>query len=273
VYHRHLFRRASHRVYSTRAPGVVTSLATVAALEDVAQRIAKRSTGEPLIVIETSTLPIEDKARAMKVVRRCGAVMLDCPISGTAVRMKEGAWTIFVSGDAAASKRVAPVLQVFTRTAPYVARFPNGMRMKFIANHLVAIYNVAVGESLTFARGMGLDAQAVWDMFASNSVVGTGVAKLRGKLMVERRYEAATMKVEVWQKDMQVIGAIARAVGAPTPLLSACAPIYNAAMANGLGQHDTASVCEVLGDMAGMPGPLTARPIGPATVKRRRKVR
>jgi 3-hydroxyisobutyrate dehydrogenase-like beta-hydroxyacid dehydrogenase len=59
--------------------------------------------------------------------------------------------------------------------------------MKFIANHLVAIYNVAVGESLTFARTMGLDRQQVWSLFATNPVVGTGVFKLRGKLMLDRR--------------------------------------------------------------------------------------
>jgi hypothetical protein len=34
-------------------------------------------------------------------------------------------------------------------------------------------------------------------------------------------------------------------------LFSACGPIFNAAMAQGLSQHDTASVCEVLDAMAG----------------------
>jgi putative dehydrogenase len=60
------------------------------------------------------------------------------------------------------------------------------------------------------------------------------------------------MKVEVWQKDMQVIGDMARAVDCPTPVFTACVPIYTAAMAQGLGQLDTASVCEVLGQMAGV---------------------
>ena len=125
------------------------------------------------------------------------------------------------------------------------------MRMKFIANHMVAIHNVAVAESLTFARKMGLDAQQVWDLFATSPVIGNGVFKLRGKFMVDRNYLPATMKVEVWQKDMQVIGDMAKAVNCPTPLFSACGPIFNAAMAQGLSQHDTASVCEVLDAMAG----------------------
>lgn len=252
----------SSTAVAASAEVLITSLATVAALDDAAEKIAaarRPKTRPGLIVIETSTLPIEDKQRALRRLQRAGITLLDCPISGTAVRMKQGAWTIFVSGAAAACKRVGPVLAVFTRNAPYVGAFGNGTRMKFIANHLVAIYNVAYGESLTFARKMGLDPQQVWELFAMSPVIGTGVFKLRGKFMVDRKYLPATMKVEVWQKDMQVIGDMAKAVHCPTPLFSACVPLFNAAMAQGLSQHDTASVCEVLGGMAGVGRPRAKR--------------
>lgn len=235
---------------------VITSLPSVKALDAVVQEIAvkpgtKRKSKRPLVVIETSTLPIADKERAQRELKKIGATLLDCPISGTARRMREGSWTIFVSGQAAACKSVRAVFAVFTRNAPYVGAFGNGSKMKFIANHMVAIYNVAVGETMTFARTMGLDAQQVWDLFAASPVVGTGVFKLRGKFMVDRKYVPPTMKVEIWQKDMQVIGDMARSVDCPLPLFTACIPFYNAAMAQGLGQSDTASVCEVLDGMAG----------------------
>jgi 3-hydroxyisobutyrate dehydrogenase-like beta-hydroxyacid dehydrogenase len=246
----------SARAVAEAADIVIIALATVSALEDVAGEIAsaKRGRGRPrLVAIEMSTLPIEDKLRASKRIEDAGAVLLDCPVSGTAVRMKEGAWTIFVSGEPAAARRAAPVFRVFTRNAPYVGAFGNGTRMKFIANHLVAIHNVAVAESITFAHRMGLDPAQVYELLATSPVIGSGVFKLRGKFMVKRAYRPATMKIEVWQKDMQVIGDMARAVGAPTPLFSACAPIYNAAMAHGLAQHDTAAVAEVLGGLAALP--------------------
>jgi 3-hydroxyisobutyrate dehydrogenase-like beta-hydroxyacid dehydrogenase len=248
---------ASSAAVAAKTEIVITSLPSVAALDAVVENLVSaseqtRKSGPRLIVVETSTLPIADKERAMRQLKSAGFTLLDCPISGTARRMKEGSWTIFVSGNAGASKTVAPVLAMFTANAPYVGAFGNGSKMKFIANHLVAIYNVAVGETMTFARKMGLDAQDVWNLFAASPVVGTGVFKLRGKLMVEREYVPPTMKVEVWQKDMQVIGDMARAVDCPTPVFTACIPIYNAAMAQGLGQHDTASVCEVLGQMAGV---------------------
>jgi 3-hydroxyisobutyrate dehydrogenase-like beta-hydroxyacid dehydrogenase len=241
---------------ATSTDVVITSLPSVAALNAVVQEIAaefgaKRKSKTPMVVIETSTLPIADKERALLQLKKVGITLLDCPISGTARRLKEGSWTIFVSGKAAACKSVRAVFAVFTRNAPYVGAFGSGSKMKFIANHMVAIYNVAVGETMTFARTMGLDAQQVWDLFAASPVVGTGVFKLRGKFMVDRKYLPPTMKVEIWQKDMQVIGDMARSVDCPLPLFTACIPVYNAAMAQGLGQSDTASVCEVLDGMAG----------------------
>ncbi len=245
---------SSSAAVANSADVVITSLPSVAALDDVVDNIISMSgtaRKSKLLVIETSTLPIADKERAFRQLKKVGAIVLDCPISGTARRMREGAWTIFVSGNAAACKRARPIFEVFTRNAPYVGAFGNGSKMKFIANHLVAIYNVSVGESLTFARAMGLDPQQVWNLFAMSPVVGTGVFKLRGKFMVDRKYVPPTMKVETWQKDMQVIGEMASSVDCPLPLFTACIPIYNAAKAQGFGQSDTASVCEVLDAMAG----------------------
>ena len=246
---------ASATAVAQTADIVITSLAKASVLEDVVAEIcvAKRSKNQaPLIVIETSTLTLDDKERAQQALATASIQTLDCPISGTAVRMKSGGWTIFASGPQAAFKRVKPILNVFTQNLPYVGAFGNGAKMKFIANHMVAIYNVCVGESMTFARKMKLDPQQVWELFSASPVLGNGIFKLRGKQMVEQNYLPATMKIEVWQKDMQVIGDMAKSIDCPLPLFTACAPIYTTAMAQGLSQHDTASVCEVLGRMAGL---------------------
>jgi 3-hydroxyisobutyrate dehydrogenase-like beta-hydroxyacid dehydrogenase len=56
--------------------------------------------------------------------------------------------------------------------------------------------------------------------------------------------------VAVWQKDMHIIGEMAKQAGCPTPLLNTSAVLYDAAMAQGRSQQDTGSVCAVLGEMA-----------------------
>ncbi len=234
---------------------LIVALATSDALRatvDQLLSVKPKAAGQGLVVIETSTLPIADKEHAFKALKRVGMTVLDCPISGTAVRMKERAWTVFASGSKPAFKRVESILRVFTDNVPYVGAFGNGTKMKFAANHLVAIYNVAYAESVNLARKMGLDPQAVLDLFGHSPVIGTGVMRLRMPFMIQRSYSPPTMKVEVWQKDMQVIGDMAKSVNCPTPLFNASAAIYTAAMAQGLAQEDTASTSEVLAGMAGI---------------------
>jgi putative dehydrogenase len=242
---------------ATRADIVIVSVATAKALGQVTQAIVdgqgtRKSKTTP-IVIETSTLMMADKNLFAKTLKSAGITALDCPISGTAVRIQDRAWTIFASGNKAAYKKVLPVFEVFTDNVPYVGVFGNGTKLKFSANHLVAIYNVAYAESVALARKMGLDPREMLKLFGNSPVLGTGVMRLRMDMMVERKYSPPTMKVQVWQKDMEVIAEMAKSVHCPTPLFQACASIYTAAMAQGLSQEDTASTAEVFAKMAGLP--------------------
>jgi 3-hydroxyisobutyrate dehydrogenase-like beta-hydroxyacid dehydrogenase len=233
---------------------VITSLATSQALRDVFAQMKSTLTEHPkkLIIIETSTLAMSDKEYIASELNLPRIDLLDCPISGTAARMKDRAWTIFVSGQEKACKKIAPILKCLSDNSPYVGAFGNGLKMKMIANHLVAIYNVACAESTIFAKKIGLDPQEVLDIFGPSPVIGTGVMRLRMPFMIDRKYTPPTMKVEVWQKDMQVIGDLAKSVGCPLPIFNATAPIYTAAMAQGLAKSDTASTAEVIGQMAGL---------------------
>ncbi len=244
----------SNAEVAQKAQVVLISVASSKALASVVQDLAQAPhQGSKQIVIETSTLPLADKEAAAQALKAQGRVMLDCPISGTAARMKDRAWTIYVSGPKAACKQVAPIFQAFTDMAPYIGEVGSGTKLKFAANHLVAIYNVAYAESVNLCRKMGLDPQVALTHFGDSPVLGTGVMRLRMPFMIERQYTPPTMKVEVWQKDMQVIGDMAKSVDCPTPLFQTCASIYTAAMAQGLNLHDTASTAEVLAMMSGQP--------------------
>ncbi|MGW8300808.1 MAG: NAD-binding protein, partial [Desulfobacterales bacterium] len=66
------------------------------------------------------------------------------------------------------------------------------------------------------------------------------------------KFDEATMKVDMHQKDINIISDFAQKLNCPTPLLSAAAQIYTAALAKGLAKQDTASVCAVLEEMAGI---------------------
>ena len=233
-----------------QAKTIILSLPSPGALAATVDAIVKSGAAQR-VVIEASTFTIEDKARAEAALRKAGHTLLDCPVSGTGAQAKVKDLVVYASGDAAAIKRLRPLFAAFTRAVHDVGAFGNGSRMKYVANLLVAIHNVASAEAMVLGMKAGLAPQLIYDLV--NAGVGTSrVFALRGPMMVKDRYDQPSMKISVWQKDMDVIGSFAQHIGSPTPLFSATLPIYAAAMSTGHAAHDTAAVCAVLEDMGGV---------------------
>jgi L-threonate 2-dehydrogenase len=241
----------SPRDVARRADVVITSLPSARALAEVGAELAKAAK-RGTVVVETSTLPIAVKTAARDVLAKRGVILLDCPLSGTGAQARAKDLLIYVSGERAAYNRIAPVLPGFTSAAYYVGPFGAGSKMKFVANLLVAIHNVAAAEAMVLGMKAGLDPAMILKVVAGGAG-GSRMFQVRGPMMVKGDYSEATMKNEVWQKDMTIIGDFARELDCPTPLFAASAPIYNAAMAMGLGKEDTGAVCAVLEAMAGRP--------------------
>ncbi|TMH13547.1 MAG: NAD(P)-dependent oxidoreductase [Betaproteobacteria bacterium] len=241
----------SPRDVARRTECIVTSLPSADALSQTAAELS-RSAGRGAIVIETSTLPIPVKEAARDVLAKRGVILLDCPLSGTGAQARVKDLIIYVSGDRAAYRKIVPVLQGFTRANYYVGAFGAGSKMKFVANLLVAIHNVAAAEAMVLGMKAGLDPALVLKV-VSDGAGSSRMLQVRGPMMVRGDYSEATMKNGVWQKDMTIIGDFARELDCPTPLFAASAPIYSAAMAMGLGKKDTGAVCAVLEQLAGNP--------------------
>src|SRR5262249_51047595 len=182
---------------------------------------------------------------AERTLRHAGHIMLDCPISGTGSQARVKDLVIYASGDSKAIARLKPLFAGFARAAHDVGAFGNGSRMKYVANLLVAINNVASAEAMVLGIKAGLAAQQIFDLVKAGAG-NSRVFELRAPMMVSGKYNDATMKVSLWQKDMDIISTFAEQIGAPTPLLSATLPIYARAMVTGHAAEDTASVCAVL---------------------------
>jgi len=231
---------------------VITSLPSVAALAEVAagaQGLAS-ATREGLILIETSTLPIAAKAEAAQALGRAGAVVLDCPLSGTASQMRSRDIAVYASGDPAAIKRSHGVLAAFSRVQHEVGAFGNGMRMKLIANHLVAVHHTAAAEALLLARRAGLDPALALRALADGAG-NSRMLEIRGPMMVDGDFSGANIALQVFQKDIDLIGDLARTACCPLPLFTAAAQLHLAAMAQGRLDEDPACVFAVLERMTG----------------------
>jgi L-threonate 2-dehydrogenase len=238
------------KALAAEAETIITSLPKPAALDATVNGIIAAGVG-PRLIVEASTFAIDDKLKAERALRKAGHVMLDCPVSGTGAQAKTKDLVIYASGERKAIRRLRPLFAAFARATHDLGAFGNGSRMKYVANLLVAINNVASAEAMVLGLKAGLDAQTVFEMVRSGAA-NSRVFELRAPMMVRDRYDDASMKISVWQKDMAVIGEFARALGCPTPMFDATVPVYDKAMRSGHAEHDTAAVCAVLEKMAGM---------------------
>jgi 3-hydroxyisobutyrate dehydrogenase-like beta-hydroxyacid dehydrogenase len=237
------------KALAATTPLLISSLPNPQALAATAEAIAAVRVA-PRIIAECSTFAIEDKERAAQTLRRAGHMLLDCPVSGTGAQAAVKDLVIYASGDPAAIRKFRPVFADFSRQVNDLGAFGNGSKMKYVANLLVAIHNVAAAEAMVLGMKAGLDPEQIF-AFGTGGAGNSRMFEVRGPMMVAGDYSGATMKNYVWQKDMAVIGDFAAKLGVPTPLFSATLPVYAAAMSTGYAEEDTGAVCGVLEKMAG----------------------
>src|SRR5262245_40226851 len=174
------------KAVAAEAPVIITSLPTPYALEATVAGII--SAGAPhRVVIEAGTFALADKMKAAEALQAAGHVALDCPVSGTGAQAQVGDLVIYASGDPKTIARLRPLFAAFSRGVYDLGAYGNGSRMKYVANLLVAIHNVASAEAMVLGMKAGLDPAVIHDLVAAGA--GTSrVFELRAPMMVRNRY-------------------------------------------------------------------------------------
>jgi 3-hydroxyisobutyrate dehydrogenase-like beta-hydroxyacid dehydrogenase len=238
---------ASPAEVAAAAQVLVTSLPSARALADViggSDGLAARPAPD-LTVVETSTLPPEVKEQARQFLAEHQVWLLDCPLSGTGAQARNKDLVAYLSGDETAKARALPVLRDMTRGYFDVGPFGNGSKMKIVANHLVAVHNLAAAEALLLAEQAGLDLAMV--LQAVGDGAGTSrMFEVRGPMMATGDYAGPGVRSEIFKKDIDIIAAFAASLHSPTPLFTLASAFYAAALAQGHGGDDTSSVHAVL---------------------------
>lgn len=210
-----------------------------------------QATGAGQIAIECSTLPLDIKHAALDAMEKSGKTLLDCPISGTGAQAVNKDLVILGSGDEAAFAHCVPVFAGMSRKQHYLGPFGRGSIMKYIANHLVTIHNVAAAEAMVLGIKAGIDPALVYDTLADSA--GTSrMFQVRGPLMRDESYEVPTATIRMQLKDISIIDAFAANLNCALPVYAAAAQIYHAGAALGRKEQDTAAVCAVLETMHGI---------------------
>jgi 3-hydroxyisobutyrate dehydrogenase-like beta-hydroxyacid dehydrogenase len=150
---------------------------------------------------------------------------------------------VYASGPPELVRSVEPVLRGFAREVHYVGAFGTGSMIKLLANLLVGVHNAAAAEMIAFAQRAGVDAGLALRVIAD----GAGQSRMleqRGPGMVRGDYGYGA-SVDLFRKDLQLIGRFAQQSDAWTPLLAVVTDLYDRAAALGLGDAESAAVHRV----------------------------
>jgi putative dehydrogenase len=201
------------------------------------------------LFIDTGTLPLALKQSAREMLHRRAAHLVDATVTGTRIHAEQRQLIVYASGDPEQVARATPVIRAFANDVHDVGEFGMGTKLKLVTNHLIAIHNAATAEALMLAECAGIDPKLAYALIDSGPA-RSEVFHYRGATMLGEDFSNPTMRVDVFNKDISLIDAFARASSAPTPLFQAASALYRAALEEGRGAEDASAIFLTLRDRA-----------------------
>ncbi len=232
---------------------IITCLPNVDALSSVISGTGGliEAASADAIVIDVSTLPIDDKIHARDLLAESGVTLMDCPVSGNRIMALNGELTAFVSGELSDYDAVKTVVEGFCRVAHYVGSFGNGMKIKLCANILNLVHNSVAAEVMILGMKSGLDPKMIHKVI-SGSGSSSRMFEVRGGLMAENNYAKEGMNFSIPLKDARIITDHAAKLLCPTPIYQAALQPYFAAAAQGYADLDASAVLKALESAANL---------------------
>ena len=224
---------------------IITSLPNNKALDETVNLIIQQDNRKVELLIETSTLSIECKIKNQERLNAINVDILDCPISGTGRQAENKDIVMYASGLKESYEMALPVLETFSRESFFLGDFGNATKVKLIANLLVSIHNVASAEAIRLGEKSGLDLNELYKVISSGAATSK-IFELRAPMMIAKDYSPASMKMNVWKKDMELIRDMLDKHEIDSPLFKMTEQLYKKAEELDLNELDTASVMEVL---------------------------
>jgi 3-hydroxyisobutyrate dehydrogenase-like beta-hydroxyacid dehydrogenase len=182
-----------------------------------------------------------------------GFAMLDAPLSGSPVTVRQGNASLMIGGDKAAFERVEPVLRAIGPKVTYIGASGQAVTMKLAVNLLLMVEVIAFGEAVALAEKGGVAREIALDAVLK-SVTAAPVLGYRGPFILDGKMpEVPLADVTLQQKDMLLVLDMARKFGSPVPLGAAANEMMNACRGFGLDRNDFVVAHEVYRRLGGQP--------------------
>ena len=197
------------------------------------------------VVVVMSTVGPDAVIRWSTALASLGVELVDAPVSGGVARAASGELLTMVGGSSAALARVQGILDVLSRSVVVAGPLPgDGQRMKLVNQLLCGVHIAVAAEALGFAEALGLDVKAAWEVVRQGAA-SSFMLEDRGERMTDGAFEDVKSAVNIFVKDMNLVGVAAHDATYPTPIASAAEQLYLMASRAGLGSLDDSVVIEV----------------------------
>jgi 2-hydroxy-3-oxopropionate reductase len=176
-----------------------------------------------------------------------GIDMLDAPVSGGAAAARAGTLAVMVGGSEPAVNRARPILSCYAATVVHIGPSGAGQVAK-ACNQICTIVNqLGAAEAMLLAERSGVDPHKVKEVL----MAGFGASRmleLQAPKMIARDFDS---KVEsrLHHKDIQIVLALAQALGLRLPASAAAAGVLADLQQRGGGKQDSAAIFKVLSEL------------------------
>jgi 3-hydroxyisobutyrate dehydrogenase len=166
--------------------------------------------------------------------------LVDAPVLGSISEVEAGTLTVFAGGPTELVERCAPVLSVLGRVLP-VGAVGAGTAAKLVANLTLVGAIGVLGESVSLARGLGLNDETAFDVLAATPLAAQ--AERRRPAFESGEYPPR-FQLSLARKDADLILAAARSAGIDLRLAAAAQAWLADAEGAGRGRDDYSAVLD-----------------------------
>jgi 3-hydroxyisobutyrate dehydrogenase len=201
------------------------------------------------IVVELGSHPVPDKEKHVATLAKKGAAYLDGEVSGTPGMVAARKAVIYLGGDAAAAKKIEPVIKGFADLCLYFGPFGAATKVKLVNNLLVAINIAATAEAMALGLKAGVDVDLMIKAIASGSGGSTQFG-IRAPWMAQRKFHPVQGQAALLFHYFHMIEQWADETGTATPLLDRAIELYQKCVDMGRGEsHDVADMVDVINSL------------------------
>ena len=203
------------------------------------------------LLVDSSTIDLNDAREIHKSAVENGFKMLDAPVSGGTVGAHNAALSFMVGGDADCLSIAQPAFDAMGKTMVHCGEGGMGQAAKMCNNLMLGIQMISVGEGFRLAQEVGLDEQTLFDVATASSA---DCFALRTFCPIPDLVETAPstndfkpgFSSELMMKDLSLALNAAKAAGIQLPFGDSAAAQYSELVESGDAGMDFSSVIKLI---------------------------